>query len=255
MLVRDDVRHALAREAALPSLAGAAPRPPACSPPRAAPRFELAQVVRDHEAAYAAWCERAQGGVDPLVWKVFSAVLACRTPELGGVLEVCPRCKQASAHLRSCRDRHCPKCPGIRQARWRRMRDERALPVSHVHLVTTQPSALRPLIRANQRALYALLLEATARAIEDAVAARHGLGLRLAMTLVLHTYSPHSRDLGPGFANYIIAKQLSADDGAPPPKGASRDARRASGAPRAFPLDSAPEATPWRRLAALRRRI
>ena len=59
----------------------------------------------------------------------------------------------------------------------------------------------------------------------------------------------------PGFANYIVAKQLRSDDGAPPPKGASRDARRASGAPRAFPLDSAPEATPWRRLAALRRRI
>lgn len=91
------------------------------------------------------------------------------------------------------------------------MRDERALPVSHVHLVTTQPSALRPLIRANQRALYALLLEATARAIEDAVAARHGLGLRLAMTLVLHTYS-RTLEFHPHTHAIVAAGALAATD-------------------------------------------
>jgi len=195
MLVPDDVREALAREAALPSLADGPARrahagaPGSGAPSRAPPRFELAQIVRDHEAEYAAWCEREQGRVDPRVWKVFAAVRACRTPSLGGEVEVCRACGYARVKCRSCRDRHCPKCPGVRQARWLRQRDERALPVLHVHLVTTQPSQLGPLIRKNQRALYALLLRATADAIEDAVAARHGEGLRLAMTLVLHTYN------------------------------------------------------------------
>ena len=45
--------------------------------------------------------------------KAVSAIMDCRTPALGGVMKVCPHCKELEFHYKACKNRHCPKCGDI----------------------------------------------------------------------------------------------------------------------------------------------
>jgi hypothetical protein len=49
--------------------------------------------------------------------EVLQALLACRTPALGGALHYCPNCDHRHFSYHSCNDRHCPQCGGGRSAR------------------------------------------------------------------------------------------------------------------------------------------
>lgn len=67
--------------------------------------------------------------------KAMSAIEACRTPELGGFLEVCDNCGVARKVFRSCRNRNCPKCGWIAKEKWLLKRKEDLLPVPYFHVV------------------------------------------------------------------------------------------------------------------------
>jgi hypothetical protein len=140
---------------------------------------------------------RRQHVLTPDQLKVMRAIEACRTEVLGGHVDVCDRCGYSRPSYNSCRNRHCPKCQSLSQAKWIEERMERLLPVHYFHVVFTLPSSLRPVCRRNQRAMYKLLFEAATKTLLTLGEDPKRLGGQLGITAVLHTwtreleYHPH----------------------------------------------------------------
>lgn len=120
-------------------------------------------------------------------WRTLRALLACRTPALGGHRYRCQECGQTHFVPHSCRNRHCPLCQGQAARQWLEQQQQALLPVAYFHLVFTLPHVLNPLIRQNQRALYTLLFQAVSQTLLRF--GRSRLGAQLGVTAVLHTWS------------------------------------------------------------------
>ncbi|XXU61054.1 transposase zinc-binding domain-containing protein [Sorangium sp. So ce1078] len=110
------------------------------------PRLEVADIVRAHGEAYL----RAHA-VSAAQRKVLRDIAACRTAVLGGHVDVCTSCGHEQPSYNSCRNRHCPKCQSLSQARWIAERQQRILPTHYFHVVFTLPAELRPLALSNTR--------------------------------------------------------------------------------------------------------
>jgi len=115
-------------------------------------------------------------------------ISVCRTGALGGHRHVCARCSHQHVIYNSCRNRHCPKCQALRQARWVAARMHRALPVRHFHVVFTLPAELRPLVREHEVALLDLLFVAAAETIVALGRDPKRLGALVGVTAVVHTW-------------------------------------------------------------------
>ena len=143
--------------------------------------------------------------------RAIRAISTCRTAVLGGHLDVCAQCGDERPSYNSCRNRHCPKCQSLSQARWIEARQAAILPVPHFHVVFTLPASLRPVARADPRAIYALLLRTAARVLLDFGRDERWLGAELGVTTVLHTWT---RDLSHHpHAHCIVSGGGLSDDG------------------------------------------
>lgn len=167
----------------------------ACAPALGAPpRFaiELADIVREHGEEF-----RRTHILSPEQHAVLSAIERCRTAELGGHLDVCLACGHSQPSYNSCRNRHCPKCQALSQARWVEGRMARILPVHYFHVVFTLPAQLRKVARRNPRRMYELLFAAVSETLLELGHDSKWLGAKLGITSVLHTwtrelvYHPH----------------------------------------------------------------
>jgi hypothetical protein len=121
----------------------------------------------------------------------------CRTAALGGHLDSCTACDWSRPSYNSCRNRHCPTCQSVDQAKWVVARMARMLPTHHFHVVLTLPKQLRPLCQANPVLLYNILFESASEALLALGRDPRFLGVQLGLTAVLHTwtreltYHPH----------------------------------------------------------------
>ena len=79
------------------------------------------------------------GMVTPARRRVMRDLSACRTSLLGGHVESCDSCDYHRIAYNSCRNRHCPKCQGARQAKWLEARTHDLLPIEYFHVVCTLP--------------------------------------------------------------------------------------------------------------------
>lgn len=120
-------------------------------------------------------------------WRILRALLACRTPALGGHRYQCRDCGQTHFAPHSCRNRHCPLCQGQAAREWLDQQQRALLPVPYFHVVFTLPHVLNPLIRQNQRALYTLLFQVVSQTLLQF--GQNRFGVQLGMTAVLHTWS------------------------------------------------------------------
>lgn len=167
-----------------PGLAEAAPT--TSRPGR--PLIEVADVFRAHGETYRQ-SHRLSG--DQL--KAMRAIEVCRTQVLGGHLDVCPACEYSRPSYNSCRNRHCPKCQALPQARWIDARMERVLPTHYFHVVFTLPATLRTIAYRNREMVFSLLFAAAAHTLLELGHDPDRLGAQLGITAVLHTWK---RDLG-----------------------------------------------------------
>lgn len=119
-------------------------------------------------------------------WKVFNAILACRTGKFGARLFRCDYCQRLLLVPLSCRNRHCPSCQGLAARDWLARQEQALLPVRYYHVVFTLPHTLNPLIRVNQKALYKALFDAASQTLQEF--ARNELGVQPGITAVLHTW-------------------------------------------------------------------
>lgn len=117
------------------------------------------------------------------------AIEACRTPALGGHIEVCDACGARVVHYHSCGNRHCPKCQTVAKERWVEARQAELLAIEqYFHVVFTLPHDLNALAQGNPRQIYNLLFQAAAQTLHDFAANPRWLGGELGFTAVLHTW-------------------------------------------------------------------
>jgi hypothetical protein len=146
----------------------------------------------------------AQEPVSPARRRVMRALLACRTSQLGGHVESCDSCDYQRIAYNSCRNRHCPKCQGSRQAQWLEARAEDLLPVEYFHVVFTVPEEIAAIALQNKRAVYGILFAASAATLRTIAADPRHLGAEIGFVSVLHTWTqdlrhhPHVHCVVPG---------------------------------------------------------
>lgn len=148
------------------------------------PRFDLGELLRQFGGVLL-----LSSSLSSTVRKVLYHLMACRTEELGGHLEVCHDCGGEQPAYNSCGDRHCPKCQSSAGARWVAKRMETFLPTHYFHCVFTLPDLLRPVILANRKPLFALLFQAVSETLLELAETPRWLGALPGFTLVLHTWS------------------------------------------------------------------
>lgn len=167
---------------------------PRAGDPPAPPAFTVADVLRVGLPDYT-----RKHQLPPQQWRVLRAILACRTPELGGHLFQCSNCSTQRFVPHSCRNRHCPTCQGANGYAWMQTQADSLLPIPYFHVVFTLPHVLNPLIQQNQSACYDLLFaSASATLLEFG---QHELQAQLGISMVLHTWS---QSMGPHFHVHAI---------------------------------------------------
>jgi len=159
-------------------------------------RLELADIFRAHG--------HNLRGLSYQQGRVAGAIASCRTSALGGHVYECDECGHQATFYHSCRDRHCPKCQGLDEARWVEDRRKDLLPVEYFHAVFTIPDLLNPLFLRNQKTCYGLLFAAVAETLREVALNPRNLGARIGFTTVLHTWTqtlllhPHIHCIVPG---------------------------------------------------------
>jgi hypothetical protein len=148
------------------------------------PRVEVADIFRDHGDSF-----RQKYPLSPEQRRVMRDIERCRTAALGGHLEACDSCGHEQAFFHSCRNRHCPKCQSLNQARWIQKQKERILPTRYFHVVFTLPEALRSVALENRQALFDILFKTAIATLREFGKDPKWLGGQLGITAVLHTWT------------------------------------------------------------------
>ena len=148
---------------------------------RSTTHLTVADVFREHWAEY-----RRKQRVSPEQAKVVGAIMACRTPALGGRIDQCQECGALVFRYNSCRDRHCNQCQKYERAKWVEQQKVMQLPIPYFHIVFTTDHGLNPLFQQNKRAMYDLLFQTVSEVLQ--AKAKEELGCELGITAVLHTW-------------------------------------------------------------------
>ncbi len=152
-----------------------------------------APAIRIHLADIFANYRDQLGYLDSPQVKAVQAIIDCRTAVLGGHARVCDECGHREISYNSCRNRHCPRCQSLDQARWIERQEADLLPVEYHHAVFTIPDTLHPLFQEHPRLAYDSLFAAVAETLQDTAAIPRLLGARLGFTAILHTWTQDLR--------------------------------------------------------------
>lgn len=129
--------------------------------------------------------------------KAALSIMACKSGALGCNISTCTECGHQEVHNNSCRNRHCPNCQAVLKELWIDARRSEVIDGPYFHVVFTVPAELNPVIYANQKLLYGLLHDASAKTLLELSADKKYLGAMPAVIQVLHTwgqelnYHPH----------------------------------------------------------------
>ena len=132
--------------------------------------------------------------LSPEQLKVISAITSCRTSKLGGHTDVCEDCGHLRISYNSCRNRHCPKCQGLRKVKWIEDRKKDLLPIQYYHIVFTIPNILNDLVLRNKKEMYSLLFKASSETLKELAADPKYLGVNIGFISILHTWGQNLMD-------------------------------------------------------------
>ena len=152
--------------------------------------------------------------------KVINAISMCKTEALGGHSTVCDNCGDIQNHYNSCRNRHCPNCQSLVQAKWIDKRNSDVLNANYFHTIFTVPEELNSIFLSNQEILYKLLFEASAETLKTLARDKKYLGADTGFISILHThgsnlsYHPHIHVilLGGGLTKDLKFKHSISED-------------------------------------------
>lgn len=154
---------------------------PAATTEDARPSLEVADIFREYGAGYLQTHHATEEQR-----RVVRAIILCRTAALGGHVEECGACGHQRIAYNSCRNRHCPKCQGLKQVLWVEARLNELLPIEYYHVVFTLPHEINELARWHPREIYDLLFAAASETLQEF--GQRQLGGELGITAVLHTW-------------------------------------------------------------------
>ena len=191
----------------------------------AKPKFELAHIIRRFGKQLV-----QRYNPNAYILRTLNAITLCRTPALGGHAYACDACGGILSGYNSCRNRHCPKCQGLKQALWVDELIQSTLPVKHYHIVFTLPHELNDICLLNSAAFYNRLFSCAWDAIRTsgyihfgvetgAVCVLHTWGQDLCLHPHLHCIVPaaglslsdHWKHIGNGGKFLLPVTQLSVD--------------------------------------------
>ncbi len=159
-------------------------------------KHELADIVRQFGKKLL-----QSGELSSKQTKVLYNIVQCRTASLGGHEQVCEDCGAIHYSYNSCRDRHCPRCQGAKQALWVEQLMESTLAVKHYHIIFTVPHELNQIYLWNRRLYCDILFRAVRRTLHSfgythygcetgAVAVLHTWGQNLSLHPHIHCIVP-----------------------------------------------------------------
>ena len=137
------------------------------------PSFDIGNIIREHKHEVI-----GAGHLNAHKKKVFTNLANCRTAVLGYHQDKCdnPGCGHEQYSYNSCRDRHCPKCNGLKKEKWLIDREADLLPVKYFHVVFTLPEEVTPLFVAHPEEMYKTLFRAAWDTIKQFAADHKHLG-------------------------------------------------------------------------------
>jgi hypothetical protein len=144
-------------------------------------KFELAHIIKRFGKQYV---QRYKPNA--YILHTLNAITMCRTFELGGHTSACDCCGQIQIGYNSCRNRHCPKCQGTKQALWVDGLIHSTLPVKHYHIVFTVPHELNDICLLDSAWFYNRLFSCAWDTISTAGYAN--FGVEAGSVCVLHTW-------------------------------------------------------------------
>jgi hypothetical protein len=149
------------------------------------PAFEVAHIIGRYRHSL-----ECKGKLTSRHKKIFTNLQQCRTAALGYHKDKCnnPDCGYEHISFNSCRDRHCPKCNGIKREKWVRMRLDDLLPVKYFHVVFTVPDSLNKLFLSEPVKMYNLLFDCAWKTIQVFACDYKHLGAKTGMVAILHSW-------------------------------------------------------------------
>jgi len=145
------------------------------------PHYEIADVIDLFgDQFYAVHCPNEYQR------RVLRTLSRCRTAELGYHTQACDCCGEIRISYNSCRNRHCPKCQGSKQAIWVDDLLETALPVKHYHMVFTVPHELNTICMLDSARFYSLLFASVWDTLRCFGYTKYGV--ETAAVCILHTW-------------------------------------------------------------------
>lgn len=149
------------------------------------PLIEVADIVREHGNELI-----TNNKLTGHQKKVMKSIANCRTAELGGHKEKCndKGCDFERFAYNGCRDRHCPKCNGLKREKWIADRKADTLPVPYFHIVFTLPASLESLCMKHGPEMYNLLFKSAWETICFFGNMPKYLGAQMGMVALLHTW-------------------------------------------------------------------
>jgi hypothetical protein len=147
-------------------------------------QYDLADILRDNKSSFF-----EKYNLFTQQEKAYKDICACRTAELKGHIAYCSCCHYQRQAYNSCRNKHCPKCQFIKQAKWVDKLQSRLLDCKHFHLVFTIPHQLNGLVYLNQKELYNALFKSAWEAVSKATNNPKFLGAQTGAVAVLHTWT------------------------------------------------------------------
>lgn len=148
---------------------------------RSSAELTVADIFREHWEEY-----KRKHPVTAEQARVVGAMMACRTPALGGRIDQCQECGAMVFRFNSCRDRHCNQCQKYERTKWVEKQKVLQLPIPYYHVVFTTDHALNPLFRENKEAMYDLLFKTVSEVMQGK--AKEERGCEVGITAVLHTW-------------------------------------------------------------------
>lgn len=150
------------------------------------------------------WLAGRHGPLPPAHRRALTAILRCRTPELGGRVYACADCSGHDYAYHSCHHRACPRCGGEGASGWAEAMREKLLPVPYYFWTFTVPGTLRAAFRAEPARLADILFAQAFAALQTVADNKRHLGGALGAVAVLHTWGrqlqhhPHVHLIVPG---------------------------------------------------------
>ncbi len=150
----------------------------------------IAEIFNVGFSAY----EKKIGNIPLSHSKIASAIMNCRTEELGGHIYRCCECDHELTLYNSCRNRHCPTCQAFASADWVKKHIDDLLPVSYFHVVFTIPHQLNQFFLRNKTVCYPLFFRAVSETLKELGLDPKRLGGIIGFIAILHTWGQNLMD-------------------------------------------------------------